>query len=295
MTLKKVAVIGYPVKHSLSPKLHGYWINQYKEELKAKGIEAEYGMLEVAPEDLEKTLLGLKDNGYVGCNLTVPHKEAALKIVKNISSQAKIVGAINTIHIEESGSLFGNNTDVGGFLDNIIDSISNNYRFDFSLGKVVVIGAGGASRAVIAGLATVIKAREIVIINRTKERAEKIKSDLENITIDGLSYKSSITIANWEDRNNILEDANLLVNTTSLGMIGKPELDINLDKLPTSALVTDIVYKPLETTLLKNARNRGNKVVDGLGMLLYQAQGGFELWFGIKPEVTEDLRKFILS
>jgi shikimate dehydrogenase len=285
MVLKKVAVIGYPVKHSLSPKLHGYWINQYKDELAAKGIEAEYGMLEVAPEDLEKTLLGLKDNGYVGCNLTVPHKEAAFEIISKsggkIQMECTLMRAINTISMQEDGKLFGTNTDLWGFLENIAASCLNIER-----DKAVIIGAGGASRAVI--LALIMRGfREIVITNRTKENAEKVKNDLDGINV--------LKIADWNDRHDILQNANLLVNTTVLGMTGQEELEINLDKLPKDALVTDIVYKPLDTKLLKNARIRGNKVVDGLGMLLYQAQGGFELWFGIKPEVTQDLRNYILS
>ncbi|MCE3231861.1 MAG: aroE [Rickettsiaceae bacterium] len=283
MVLKKVAVIGYPVKHSLSPKLHGYWLEKYKDELRAKGIEGEYGMVEVTPDSLEYFLKNMAKNGYAGCNITVPHKERAFEIIRQIgevSEIAKLIGAVNAVVVQDDGKLFGTNTDAYGYIENIKRNANG---FDFTAGKAVVLGAGGAARAVVAGLIDE-KGPQIILLNRTKDKAEKIKVDLGNVIV-----------ADWQGRGEILKDTNLLVNTTVLGMTGQPELDINLEKLPTDALVTDIVYKPLETNLLKNARNRGNKVVDGLGMLLYQAQGGFELWFGMKPEVTEDLRKHILS
>jgi shikimate dehydrogenase len=282
---RKVAVIGYPVKHSLSPKLHGYWLDFYKDELKAKGIEGEYGMLEVKPEDLEKTVVGLKNHGYIGCNFTVPHKEHAFEIIEiigEVSETAKRIEAVNTVALRNDGKLYGTNTDAYGFIENI-----KNNAYGFNSGKAVVLGAGGAARSVVIGLGF-MGFKEIIITNRTKERAEEIKRNF-------VSLKDKITVVDWEDRNEVLKDTNLLVNTTVLGMAGQEELDINLDKLPLDALVTDIVYNPLETNLLKKARIRGNKVVDGLGMLLYQAQGGFELWFGMKPEVTDDLRKYILS
>ncbi len=295
MEIRKVAVIGYPVKHSLSPKLHGYWLDFYKDELAVKGVKGEYGMLEVKPEDLEKTLLGLKDNGYVGCNITVPHKERAFEIVSkfgSIDNTAKLIGAVNTIAVI-NGKLFGTNTDAYGFIENIKSYYSN---FKFSSGRSVVLGAGGAARAVIYGLAN-SGVERVIITNRTASKAEELKILADDISKLKLAknIKIEAKVIDWEKKENILDNANILVNTTSLGMTGQPDLDINLDKLPKDALVTDIVYKPLETTLLKNARNHGNKVVDGLGMLLYQAQGGFELWFGIKPEVTEELRKHILS
>jgi shikimate dehydrogenase len=286
MVTKKVAVVGYPVKHSLSPKLHGYWIEKYN-------IDGEYGMLEVAPPDFEQVIINLEKNGYKGVNITVPYKEKAYQIIDEIgdlSITAKLTGAVNTICVQ-NGKLFGTNTDAYGFVENIKQ---NAKEFDFTAGKAVVLGAGGAARAVVAVIIPEL-VPEIVIVNRSPEKAEKIKHDLSHFVMDNIKYNPKITVGKWNDRNEILNRANLLVNSTVLGMIGQDELDINLNFLPQTALVTDIVYKPLETDLLKKARKKGNKVVDGLGMLLYQAQGGFELWFGMKPEVTGTLRNYILS
>lgn len=284
---KKVAVIGYPVKQSLSPVLHGYWIKEH-------GIDAEYGLLEVKPEDLEKTLLGLKDNGYVGCNLTIPHKEEAYKIFidknANCHPSAKMFEAVNTVAFYENGEIEIRNTDGYGFLQNIINSAPN---FDFTKGKAVVLGAGGAARAVILGLIQQ-QVPEIKITNRTIERSESIKNHFSKYLL-AFAPNTKLKVADWQNRNEILQDANLLVNTTSLGMQGSEELDIDLKNLPKTALVTDIVYKPLQTKLLKNASYRGNLVVDGLGMLLYQAVAGFQMWFEIQPKVTKELREHVLS
>ncbi|MDA0781322.1 MAG: shikimate dehydrogenase [Rickettsiales bacterium] len=297
MTHKKVAVIGYPVKHSLSPVLHGYWLKKYN-------IDGEYGMLEVKPEDLEQTLLGLKDKGYVGCNLTIPHKEAAFELVDKQTSvsfrghEPTVIKAINTILVENDGTLTAANTDVYGFIQNIKESEPN---FNFTKGSAVVLGAGGAARSIVYGLIQ-RNVPNIFIVNRTRRKSDIMVGDLEYFT--GFNGNNSkLKALGWNDRNEILADANLLVNTTSLGMKGNPELDINLEKLPKNALVTDIVYSPIEvdpsnptyTKLLKNASARGNLVVEGLGMLLYQAVAGFQMWFGVKPEVTEDLRKHVLS
>lgn len=280
---KKVAVIGYPVKQSLSPVLHGYWIKKYN-------IDAEYGTLEVKPEDLEKTLLSLKDNGYVGCNLTIPHKEAAYKILDSFAANeasTRATRAVNTVAFYESMQISIMNTDISGFIENIKNSQP---KFDFTKGKAVVLGAGGAARAVVFGL-MLQHVPEIIITNRTKDRVYSILEDFRVFSY----VKSKLKVADWQDRNEILKDANLLVNTTSLGMQGQEELDIDLKNLPTTALVTDIVYKPLQTKLLKNASERGNLVVDGLGMLLYQAVAGFQMWFNIQPKVTEELRDHVLS
>ena len=291
MTTKKAAVIGYPVKHSLSPVLHGYWLKKYN-------IDGEYGFLEVKPEDLEETLLSLKDKGYVGCNLTIPHKESAFDIAGVLDYKAFAIGAVNTIKVNDSG-LFASNTDAYGFTENIKQSYP---VFDFTGGKAVVLGAGGAARAIIFGLLQE-NVTEIVVTNRTYSKAEELIEYVKSAAkkkkffdqMVGWENNSILKVASWDERNEILADANLLVNTTSLGMKGQPELDISLEKLPKNALVTDIVYTPLETGLLKKARERGNFVVDGLGMLLYQAVAGFEMWFGIKPEVTDDLREHVLS
>ncbi|PIR37646.1 MAG: shikimate dehydrogenase [Alphaproteobacteria bacterium CG11_big_fil_rev_8_21_14_0_20_39_49] len=290
MTHKKAAVIGYPVKHSLSPVLHGYWLKKYN-------IDGEYGMLEVKPEDLEQTLLGLKDKGYVGCNLTIPHKEVGYKIIKEHGITSKLadrLGAVNTIYFNKDGILCADNTDGYGFIENIKQSQP---CFDITKGKAFVLGAGGAASAVISSLIDA-GVEDIVNLNRTKSKAH----DLEFLLRPYIG-KYKISTFDWDSRSAILGHINLLVNTTSLGMKGNPELDINLEKLPKNALVTDIVYSPIEvdsanptyTKLLKNASVRGNLVVEGLGMLLYQAVAGFQMWFGVKPEVTEDLRKHVLS
>ncbi len=278
MASKKAAVIGNPVKHSLSPKLHNYWLNKYN-------IDAEYGMLEVSKEKFFSTVRGLHEDGYVGVNITVPYKEMAFDICDEISDAAKHTGAVNTISFGDRGRIIGTNTDPYGFLRNLV---SSQPEFYFRAGVAVVIGAGGAARAVISALA-LEKSTDVIIINRTQEKAIKIKNDFEGIG------SGRIIVADWEDRNNIIAEANLLVNTTVLGMQGQDPLDINLDKLPASAMVNDIVYRPLQTDLLKNASDRGNMVVDGLGMLLYQAQLSFKVWFDMEPEVTEELRKYILD
>ena len=298
METRKVAVIGYPVKHSLSPKLHGYWLDFYKKDLEEKGIRGEYVAREVAPEELEDFILNMKENGYVGCNITLPHKGRLFDFLLNednesLSTAARTVCAVNTIVVKSEGGLFATNTDYYGFVSNIKENAPD---FDFATGKAVVLGAGGAARAIITAL-VIEGVTEIVIINRTKENAEKIKEDVDSIKnfVRDWKYEPKIAIADWEDRSEVLEGANLLVNTTSLGMQGQPALDIDLEKLPKSALVTDIVYKPLETDLLKKAKERGNVVVDGLGMLLYQAVAGFKMWFGITPKVTKELREYIES
>jgi shikimate dehydrogenase len=332
METRKAAVIGYPVKHSLSPVIHGYWINQHKKELEEKGVNAEYGLLEVKPEDLYY-FLSKEIFSYVGCNFTVPHKEVVYQYVAMLDNEegkvlraASIIGAVNTLSINER-YMVGANTDAYGFIENIKQSKSS---FDFTRGKAVVLGAGGAARAVVISL---LKegVPEVIIVNRTPDKAVNLARDSvesvkkgEKISVEhgipeyqieffdrcaeiesdiGIVNNNNVSYSEWNDRNEILADANLLVNTTSLGMKGMPELDINLEKLPKNALVTDIVYSPIEvdkdnptfTKLLKNASKRGNLVVEGLGMLLYQAVAGFEMWFGIKPVVTEDLRKHVLS
>ena len=273
MLRNKAAVIGYPVKHSLSPALHGYWLEKYN-------IYGEYGFLEIRPEDLtRKKLEELSHEGYIGFNLTVPHKEIALNLVNEISDVAKEIGAVNTIKINDDGTLYGTNTDAFGFIENIRSSAE---EFDFTEGIAVVLGAGGAARAVVKGLID-SGVPEVVIANRTRSTAEKLATEISG----------NITVINWDERETLLDKTNLLVNTTTLGMDGQRELELNLDNLPKTAFVTDIVYKPLKTKLLLEAEKRGNPIVDGLGMLLYQAVGGFELWFGVRPEVTDEVRGII--
>ena len=267
-------VVGWPVKHSLSPRLHGYWLDHYK-------IDGAYVPLSVRPEHLSSVLRALGQAGFRGMNITVPHKEAALAIVDQASPQARRIGAVNTIHIDENGRLIGSNTDGYGFLENLI---SGRPSWRAKSGAAVVLGGGGAARAICAALLD-RGAPEIRLANRTEDKAKSLVDDLGG----------PIRIVPWADRSLALEDAALLVNTTTLGMTGTAPLDLDLSRLPVTALVTDIVYAPLETPLLRQAKERGNAVVDGIGMLLHQARPGFELWFGVKPEVTAALREKVLG
>lgn len=270
-------VIGWPISHSKSPRLHGYWLEKL-------GIDGAYLPLAIEPENFEDALRGLMYSGFGGVNVTVPHKEAALAFCDEVDPLAKRIGAVNTI-VFKGGRSYGSNTDAFGFIENLRQGAEN---LNFSTAKTVVLGAGGASRGVIVALQDA-GVKNIILVNRTRERAEVLAADLSS-GADGM-----ITVADWDDRNDVLNGCDLLVNTTSLGMAGQPPLALSLDKLPKSCVVTDIVYAPLITPLLGMAEKRGNKIVDGLGMLLHQARPGFEAWFGVKPEVTEDLRKFVLA
>jgi len=270
--------MGWPVDHSLSPRVHGYWLRHY-------GIKGEYVRIPVAPDTFAAKLRALKADGFVGCNVTVPHKEAALKTVDEADPMALRIGAVNTVVVRGDGSLFGFNTDGFGFLENLR---SGHVGFDAAGGTAVVLGAGGAARAIVAALLDA-GTPEVRLLNRTRARAEDLAADLDGIG-EGL-----ITVGDWDERAAALDGAALLVNTTTLGMQGKPALDLDLSALSSDAVVNDIVYAPLQTELLVRARARGNPVVDGLGMLLHQARPGFEAWFGRLPEVTDDLRAFVLA
>ncbi|HEY4344033.1 MAG TPA: shikimate dehydrogenase [Parvibaculum sp.] len=273
--IRKVCVIGWPIAHSRSPLIHNYWI-------KLHGIEdAVYERLAVPPEDLNETLRNLNEWGFVGANVTVPHKEAVFAALMRHDAVAARLRAVNTIVTTEMG-LEGRNTDGYGFVANLKDR-ARLWRAD--RGPAVLIGAGGAARAVAASLEAE-GAPEIRIVNRTRERAVALAADLK---------LKSARIFDWEEMSEALGDANLLVNTTTLGMRGQKDLEIELGPLPDQALVTDIVYTPLETGLLKSARARGNPVADGLGMLLHQAVPGFEAWFGVRPQVTAELRALVLA
>lgn len=270
LNIKKAGVVGWPVSHSLSPRLHNYWLKQYN-------IDGEYKAYPVEPENLPEFIENLRrDKDFVGANFTIPHKEATMKLVDETHGFAWMIEAVNTIIVKD-GQLHGMNTDDEGFTENIRSHITGTK-------KAVVLGAGGAAKAVVFAL-KILGFKQIIITNRTRERAEKLAQWVE----------PNLEIADWEDRNKILQDADLLVNTTSLGMTGKDSLEINLSLLPETALVTDIVYSPLITPLLAQAQARGNPIVDGLGMLLYQAVPAFEAWFGVRPEVTEELRQYVLS
>lgn len=268
---KKAGVVGYPVSHSLSPKIHNFWFEQ-------QGIKGEYDLLEVTPQEFDVFLRSLHKNGFAGVNITVPYKEKAFEAVDELSEEAKKIGAVNTIIVKDGGTLAGINTDAFGFIENIRTALP---EFVFKGKTVMVLGAGGASKAVIAGLLKEGVAC-IKLTNRTRERAEAMS-------------EPKVQVVDWDKKEDALKDADILVNTTVLGMDGQKPLIINLENLPKNALVTDIVYKPLETCLLKEARGRGNQTVDGLGMLLYQAAAGFEAWFGVRPQVTEQLRMRVLQ
>ncbi len=266
-------VMGWPIVHSLSPRLHGYW-------LRTLCIDGAYLPLAVRPEDFAEALRALPKLGFRGCNVTLPHKEAALRTVNRIDSVARRIGAVNTVVVEADGSLLGTNTDAEGFLVNLRAAAPG---FDPHV-PAAVLGAGGAARAVCAALLDA-GCPDLRLINRTRERAESIRNDMS----------SGIRVVDWDRRAEALEGAGVLVNTTTLGMAGHPPLDLALDALPTDAVVTDIVYVPLRTPLLAAARARGLRAVDGLGMLLHQAVPGFEAWFGQRPEVTPEVRAHVLE
>jgi shikimate dehydrogenase len=270
-TIPHAAIIGYPVKHSRSPLIHQFWLKEH-------GLAGLYDKAEVAPAEFEGFIHSLAANGYCGGNVTVPHKEAAFALCENLSASARGLGAVNTLWFE-AGKLCGDNTDVAGFLGNLDEAAPG---WDGDPGKAVVLGAGGAARAILFGLSQ-RGFRDLVIVNRNQERAEALGRDL------GLKVK----VASWAEAGSALDGAGLLVNTTSLGMAGQPPLELDLAPLPEKAIVNDIVYVPLETPLLERARQRGLRVVDGLGMLLHQAVPGFERWFGKRPQVTPQLRALI--
>jgi shikimate dehydrogenase len=268
-------IMGWPVAHSRSPLLHGFWLEE-------TGIDGAYVPLAVQPDDIERALRALPILGFRGCNLTIPHKQAALRVADRIDPLASRIGAVNTIVVGADGSLSAGNTDAYGFHQSLHDGAPD---WRASAGPAVVLGAGGSARAVIAALCDVGVA-EIRIVNRTRSRAEAVANDLT-------TTNTRISIYSWSAAREVLDGAALLVNTTSLGMVGEPPLELDLSPLPPAAPVVDIVYVPLETGLLASARRRGHPVVDGLGMLLHQGRPGFEAWFGTPVQVTPKLRAAI--
>jgi shikimate dehydrogenase len=265
-------LMGWPVMHSRSPKLHNYWLAQH-------GIAGTYLPLAIKADGLRAALRALPALGFSGCNLTIPHKEAALAIVDKVDPLARRIGAMNCVVVAPDGSLAGYNFDVFGYIESIREA-QPGWRAD--RGPIAVIGAGGSARAVLVGLIDE-GAREIRLVNRTPERAQALANDLGG----------PIKAVAWNDRATAIAGAAMLVNTTNQGMAGEPPLDLPLDKLPTDALVSDIVYIPRETALLAGARKRGNPTVNGLGMLLHQARPAFHAWFGIMPDVTPELHAMI--
>ncbi|MDJ0684166.1 MAG: shikimate dehydrogenase [Alphaproteobacteria bacterium] len=267
-------VIGWPVSHSKSPALHTYWLRHY-------GLDGAYVPLPVAPGDLDAALLGLKAAGFRGVNVTIPHKEEALRLADTVSDAARRIGAANTLTFQPDGCIQADNTDSYGFIANLQQSAPT---WSAASGPAVVLGAGGAARAVLDGLLRA-GAPKIYLANRTRDRAEAVQS----------AFGDRVSVVPFKGVSALLADVALLVNTTSLGMTGKPHLDLSLDGLTHHALVTDIVYTPLKTPLLEDAAATGVQTVDGLGMLLHQAAPGFERWFGVKPTVTDALRNAVLA
>ncbi len=268
--------LGWPVAHSRSPRLHGFWLAEH-------GIDGAYVPLAVRPEHLATAVAALPLLGFKGANVTVPHKEAALQLCALVSEEARRIGAVNTLTVGEDDRLEGHNTDGFGFLQNLEAGAPAGWLP--KSGPAVLLGAGGAARAIAVALLDA-GTPQVRLINRSVGRAEKLASDLGS---------RRVKVESWERRAEALDDAALLVNSTSLGMTGQPPLDLDLARLPDAALVNDIVYVPLETPLLAAARARGNPVVDGIGMLLHQARPGFAAWFGTMPEVTPALRRHVLD
>ena len=273
---KLAGIMGWPVAHSRSPSIHNHWIKQH-------GLNGAYVLLPVDPANLKDALKGLSALGFAGCNLTIPHKVMALPLVDRVNDTARRMGAVNTIVVEADGSLSGFNTDGFGYIQSLLDA-QPDWRAD--AGPALVMGAGGAARAVIVSLAE-RGAKDIRVCNRTDSHAQDLATEFSADFAQNLGTK--ITAIPWAQRHDAVEGVALLVNTTSQGMGSNPALDLDLTHLPVTALVSDVVYIPLKTPLLAAARARGNPVAGGLGMLLNQARPAFQSWFGVMPEVTEEL------
>ncbi len=274
----KAGVIGYPIEHSLSPIIHNFWLKKFN-------IKGSYERILVKPEELGKKIKWLKKEGFAGVNVTVPHKEKVIDYMDEVTEQAEAIGAVNTVIFKKDGKILGENTDKFGFWFSLQ---SNGYEEYAEGGKAVVIGAGGAARSVVVNLE---EKKKIVLINRNKERAERLKDDFGKIF--GMK---NIEVAEWENMPELMSGANIVVNTTSLGMKGQPPLEIDFAGLPKNALIYDIVYNPLETPLIKVAKKRGYRTLGGLDMLIGQAIPAFTEWFGknpgtISPELKEELLK----
>jgi shikimate dehydrogenase len=263
----KVCVIGWPISHSRSPLIHGYWLKQHR-------IDGSYTRQPVEASALNAFLVGLSDAGYAGCNVTIPHKENTYRLVTAADETTERLGAVNTVFVRE-GKVFGTNTDGEGFINSLYQSAPG---LSLSNARAVVIGAGGASLAVVNAILEQ-GASEVAVANRTIEKVHALRQ----------RFGSRVVPLDWERMADQLSECSLLVNTTSLGMTGQPDIALDLSRLSPSAVVSDIVYTPLRTKLLQDAAQRGNVVVEGLGMLLHQAVRGFSLWFRVTPEVTPEL------
>jgi shikimate dehydrogenase len=268
--MRKAAVIGHPIAHSLSPRLFAFWLKKY-------GIEGSYDAIDVAPENLKAFLRKLPASGLSGVNITVPHKAAVIPFLDSVDDAARVIGAVNMITVKDR-KIHGTNSDIFGFSENLLAC-----GLPLAKNKAVVLGAGGAAKAVVKALVDE-GFKNIIITNRSYDKAKAIAKAL----------RSTVAVEDWEDRAEALADCDVLVNATTLGMHNREPLELDLALLPKTAVVNDIVYAPLVTPLLAAAKARGNKTVDGLGMLIYQAVPAFEAWFGRRPEVSEDVRKAVL-
>lgn len=264
----KIGIIGYPISHSLSPLIHNYWFEKYN-------IDAEYLSLEIAPNCLESFFKEIHQYDLRGFNITIPHKVNVLDYVDKIDESAKTIGAVNCVTIKSDKSLIGSNYDSKGFMDSLINNYSENI---FNQKPVVVIGAGGASRAILYSLIN-YGIKEIRLSNRTDKKSEVLKK----------YFGSAVKVIPWNEKKRSLNDCGLLINTTNQGMLGTDPLNMDISQLPKEAIVIDLIYNPIDTDLIKRAKLRGNRTLNGLPMLVYQAIPAWESWFGIKPEVTKDL------
>ena len=272
--MKRACVIGWPVEHSRSPAIHRYWLELY-------GIDGAYEKEAVRPEEFASFLGSLSDRGYAGANVTLPHKTEALRLATKADESARTIGAANTLWLDGAGRLNASNTDAYGFMTNLNQEAPH---WNKGRAPVMVLGAGGAARAILYGLIAQGASR-ILLANRTRDRADVLAG----------TFGPAVSVVDWDARNQALAGCGLLVNATSLGMSGKGPLDIEVEALPEDAVVADIVYSPLETPLLATARARRRQAVDGLGMLLYQAVPGFERWFGVRPQVTKELKAHVAA
>jgi shikimate dehydrogenase len=272
-TAPVVAVLGYPIHHSKSPKMHGFWLDQV-------AVPGHYIPLEIHPDNFESALKNMPKLGFRGANVTIPFKERALEIADFVSERAERIGAANTLYFDADGKIHADNTDGYGFITNLKNAASH---WTAKSGPAFVLGAGGAARAILDALITE-DTPKIYLTNRTKERALTLAQE----------FGDRVKVIDWDDKNTILPDITTLINTTSLGMDGSGDLGLNFSLLTDAMTVTDIVYTPLETELLKNAKQQGCTCVDGLGMLIYQGIPGFENWFGVTPVVTDELRELLL-
>lgn len=267
-------VIGDPIAHSLSPRLHGHWLRRY-------GLKGHYVPLHVTHQNLAEVLRILPDMGFVGVNITIPHKEFVLSLATQVSDRAALIGAANTLTFLGNGQIQADNTDGAGFLSNIRQGLPG---WTAAMGPALVLGAGGAAKAIVSALIN-DGAPKVIVVNRTRMRADALREQ----------FGARVETQDWTRIADLVGDVALIVNTTSLGMEGQSSLSIDLSRLTPPTVVTDIVYKPLETELLAAARQMGCETVDGLGMLLHQAVPGFERWFGHTPMVDDDLRAAVLA